>query len=103
MEITITSRHFDLPERVRQLITKKQRKFDKYATKIINLHLIISRDKSHFTAEGKVDLKYGLLTSQSRHPDLGVAVSAALDKLFTQLHKEDERIKERWKRGKKLP
>ncbi len=101
MKINITARHFELPERVKELIEKKERKFKKYEAKIINLSLILAQESTNFTAEGKMDLKYGMLTAKAKGPDLGITVTSALDKLLTQLRKEDEKIKKKWRRLKR--
>lgn len=102
MKIDLTTRHFELPPKVRELIGKKERKFEKYSDKIIKCELILSRESTNFTAEGKIDLKYGVFTSKSRGPDLGMVTTAALEKLLVQLKKEDERIKKKWRKLKRL-
>lgn len=101
MKIAITTRHFELPIIVRELIEKKEQKFEKYSDKIIKCEIVLSRESTNFTAEGKIDLKYGVFTSKSKGPDLGIVATTALEKLLTQLRKEDERIKKKWRKIKK--
>jgi len=102
MMINLTTRHLELPERVKELIAKKERKFEKFKDKIIKIELVLSRESTNFTAEGKIDLKYGLLTAKGKNPDLGLVASKVLEKLLTQLKKEDERIKKKWRTAKRL-
>lgn len=102
MKINLTTRHFELPASVRELIEKKERKFEKYSDKIIRCEIVLSQESTNFTAEGKIDLKYGVFTSRSKGPDLGIVATIAIEKLLTQLRKEDEKIKKKWQKVKKL-
>jgi putative sigma-54 modulation protein len=97
MQTTITARHFELNEQLRDFINLKLKKLEHYSHYIINAEVILVKDAGLESVEGKLHLKHELLTAKAEEKDPYQAATEVISRLLTQLKKHDERMRDRRK------
>ena len=97
MQTAITARHFALTGQMKDYVTKRLTKLERYSHHIVNAEIILSKDAGMDLVEGKVHLKHDMLTAKGKNSDLYLAVTKVVDRLETQLKRHDERMKDRKK------
>jgi putative sigma-54 modulation protein len=97
MQTTITARHFEITDQLREYVDRKAGKLERYSHYIINLELVLSKGSPLEEVEGKVHLKHELLTARAQSKDLLLGISEVVDRLLTQMKRHDERMQDRKK------
>ena len=97
MQTSITARHFDLTPQMRDYVTKKIEKLERYSHYIMNAEIILVKDASLEVVEGKLHLRHDVLTARAQEVDLFQSITEVVDKLVSQLKRHDERMKDRKK------
>ena len=102
MQTSITARHFELTDQLKDYINRKAEKLERYSHYIMNMELILTKGSPLEEVEGKVHLKHELLTAKAQSKDLLLGISEVVDRLLTQMKRHDERMQDR-KRGAPPP
>ena len=94
MEIDISGRHFHVTEALKEHITEKVQKLDKYALKIETVHVVLEVQKfnhiSEITAAGK-NLR---LTAKEKSTDMYGAFDTSFGNIQLQLRRQHDRVKD---------
>ena len=97
MQTAITARHFELTPQMKEFVTKKIQKLERYSHYILSAEVILAKDRAFEVVEGKVLLKHEALTAKVQAKDIYDAVTEMVDRLAIQLKRHDERMKDRKK------
>jgi putative sigma-54 modulation protein len=97
MQTTITARHFELTDQLKEYVARKAEKLERYSHYIMNLELTLTKGSPLEDVEGKVHLKHEHLSARSQSKDLLLGISEVLDKLLTQMKRHDEKMRDRKK------
>jgi ribosome hibernation promoting factor len=92
MQITITARHFDLTNAIRDYVEESAIKLEKYFDHIINVHFILALENGGNTAEMILHIPKNNLKCVASDKDMYVAIDAAIDKMENRVKK----IKDKW-------
>lgn len=101
MRITITGRHFEVNEHLRDYVNKKLEKLAKFDHQISKGEIILFRDRAFDVAEGKVHSGHFVLTAKGHGNDMYQAVNDLTDKIVIQLERHLEKIRARRRRAGK--
>lgn len=98
MQTSITARHFELTDQLKEYVNRKAEKLERYSHYITSLELILAKGSPLEEVEGKIHLKHEMLTAKAQSKDLLLGISEVVDRLLTQMKRHDERMQNR-KRG----
>src|SRR3989338_4936971 len=95
MQITITGRHIEVTQALKDYIEEKLERLDKkYFLKIVESHVILDVEKYRQFAEIIIVGKHLRLTGKEETGDLYTSVDNALAKIAGQLKKFKDKLKE---------
>lgn len=92
MRVTITGRHFELTDALRQRIEEKLAKLERFSVKIPEAHVTLAVEKYRHKAEIVLHVNHTVLTSREESEDMYASVDAAIDKLHRMLRKHRTRF-----------
>ena len=93
MQLIITGRHFDITEGIKEHIKEKVAKFEKYLTKIIEVHVILGIERERQMAEIVLHSSDVKLLGKEESGDMYTSIDAAASKIEHQLRDRKERLK----------
>ncbi len=94
MEIDISGRHFHVTEALKDTVTEKVQKLEKYSLKIETVHVVLEVQKFHHSAEITVAGKNLRLTAKEESADMYTAFDNSLGNIQLQLGRQHDRIKD---------
>ncbi|NOZ23618.1 MAG: ribosome-associated translation inhibitor RaiA [Planctomycetes bacterium] len=96
MKVTISGRHMDVTDGIREHALARFQKLDKFSVKIDRVQLTIWVEGSRHTAEAVMHVGKGsTLIAEVDAPDMYAALELAATKLERQLKKHKERARNR--------
>ncbi len=99
MNVVITGRHFDVTEGMKAHVNDKIAKLDKFHSKALEAHIILSVEKFRHNAEITIVGKNMKLTSRETTSDMYASIDAAIASLDKQLAKLHDKVKEHRVKG----
>ncbi|MCX8071574.1 MAG: ribosome-associated translation inhibitor RaiA [Candidatus Binatia bacterium] len=94
MNITVTFRHVNVSDGLRNYATQKVERLKKFARHLLDAHVILAVEKQRHRAEIVVTGRHLQVTAVEETTDLYSALDLALDKIERQLKKWDEKRKD---------
>ena len=94
MEIDISGRHFKVTESLKDYVTAKVEKFDKYSLKIESVHVVLEVQKFHHVVEITLLGKNLRLTAKEESPDMYAAFDNCFGVVQLQLARQHDRRKD---------
>lgn len=94
MEIDISGRHFHVSEPIKQYVTEKILKLDKYRMKLESVHVILEVQKFHHMAEITALGKNLRVTAKEESIDMYAAFDKSFGTMQLQFGKQHEKIKD---------
>jgi len=94
MEFTLTTRHFQPTEALKNRIEKRMGKLDRFNSLIQHVEVILDLDGNMRKAEIVLKTKKNVITAKAIHHDSYAAFDQAYKKLKSRLVKLDDRIRE---------
>ena len=95
MNIEMKAVHFTLNNETREYMEKKIARIKNAENMIVDLLFTFTKEKE-FTAEAKVNFRWGVSIHQSEHDfELNPAIDKLMDKLNANIKKEKEKIKDK--------
>ncbi|MBS0290139.1 MAG: ribosome-associated translation inhibitor RaiA [Proteobacteria bacterium] len=95
MQINITGHHVDITPPLREYVTNKLQKIQRYFSNITNVHVILSVDKKfQQKAEARLHLARAEVFAESESSDMYAAIDLLMDKLDRQVLKHKEKMKQ---------
>ena len=98
MEIDIAARHFQVTEPLKQTITEKVEKLDKYSLKLELAHVILEVQKFHHICEIALIGKNLRMTAKEEAPDMYAAFDNCFGNIQLQLRRQHDRVKDHKKK-----
>ncbi len=98
MQITITARHFDLTNAIRDHVEEACEKLEKYFDHIINVHLTLSLEGSRNHVEMSLHASHFSLQSEAEDHDMYLAVDTVIDKMESQIKKLKDKVTDHQKK-----
>ncbi len=92
MQLTITARHFELTNAIRDYIEKACDKLTRYFDQIINVHFVLELQNNRNFAEMKLHASHFNLQSQSEEHDMYLSIDSTIDKMESQVKKLKDKI-----------
>lgn len=92
MQITITARHFNLTNAIRDYVEESASKLNKYFDHILNAHFILSIENNRNKVEMVLHIPRNNFKSEADSNDMYVSIDDAVDKMENQVKK----IKDKW-------
>ncbi|MBN2830334.1 MAG: ribosome-associated translation inhibitor RaiA [Candidatus Cloacimonetes bacterium] len=99
MQITITARHFELTNAIRDYVESACEKLDRYFDQIINLHVILTLDNTRNICEISLHASKFSLQSESEENDMYVAIDTTVDRMENQLKKLKDKVTDHKKKS----
>ncbi len=100
MEIDISGRHFQVAEALKDTITEKIEKLDKYRLKLESVHVILSVEKFRHIAEVTLLGKQLRFTAKEESVDMYAAFDKCFGNIQLQLRRKHDKVKDHKVRGK---
>lgn len=95
MQINLTGHHVDITPALRDYVTNKFQKIQRYFSNITNVHVILSVDKKfQQKAEARLHLARAEVFAESEADDMYAAIDLLIDKLDRQVLKHKEKMKQ---------
>lgn len=101
MHITITARHFELTNAIRDYVEENLEKLTRYFDQIITVQVTLTVESSRNQCE--ISMQASKFSLQSAHEamDMYLAIDEAIDKMESQIKKLKDKITEHQKKGLK--
>ena len=94
MKIDISGRHFHVSEAMKDTITEKIQKLDKYSLALESVHVVLEVQKFHHICEITVAGKNLRSTAKEESVDMYAAFDSAMGNLQLQLGRQHDRVKD---------
>ena len=95
MKITITGRHLKITDDIRDYLQKRADKIETRFGPMLELHVVITAEKHRFDTEMNVTAARAAFHAESQTHDLFTSLDAVTDKIFSQIRRYKERVKDR--------
>ena len=93
MNVHFTFRNIEATEALKDHVTKKVEKFNKFVTYPMEVHVILSAEKTYQRAEITVHAEHKELVADDRSKDMYESIDLVVHKIEAQLKKEREKRK----------
>ena len=94
MKIEITGRHFQVLEALKDYVTEKIQKLDKYSAKLEMAHVILEVQKFHHISEITLLAKNLRLTAKNESADMYAAFDESFENIQLQMRRRHDRLKD---------
>lgn len=94
MQVLITGRHFEVTDAIRGYVEKKVVKFNRFAPKILEVHIFLSVEKYRHIAEITLLAKHYKISNKVTTGDMYSAIDKAVDKVAARLKRHIEKLSE---------
>lgn len=95
MQISVTFRHMETDDGVKEYIEKRFKRLKKYMGNFREIHVILSQEKYRYTAETKLIFNGANLTSKSRDSDLYKAIDQMVERIERQIREHKIKVTRR--------
>lgn len=95
MQKTITARHFDLTDEMRERAESEMDSLTRYFENIISAELVLDMERHLHKAELRVKVYNHNITGSGETDDMYNSISVSVDKVKTQLKKYKGKLKDR--------
>ena len=95
MQLSISGRHIDVTDALKDYVTGKVTKLERHYDHITNIHVVLSVNKLDQKAEATAHVSGAELFADAVSEDLYAAVDMLVDKLDRQVIKHKEKLIER--------
>jgi putative sigma-54 modulation protein len=92
MQITITARHFELTNAIRDHVMSSCEKLTRYFDYIINIHFVLSLENNRNIAEMTLHASHFNLQADAEEKNMYLTIDEAVDKMETQIKKLKDKV-----------
>lgn len=94
MQITISAKHMDLTDAIREYITRKVSKLPHFFNRLQEIRVVVERVPDGFHVEVLSDVEHHAdFVANSKHRDLYACVDLVTDRAVRQLHEWKDRVR----------
>lgn len=94
MQISVTGRHVDVTDSMRDYVTGKMEKLERHFDHVTDVHVILSVEKLRQKAEATVHVSGQNIYADDEQEDMYAAIDGLIDKLDRQVKKHKEKLTE---------
>lgn len=95
MELTITGRHVEVTQSLRECLEKKLSKLQKYINKDVSAHAVFSEERGKLITEITINDSSNTFRSRKSAPDTYASIDLVVDTLEQQIKKHKDRLREK--------
>lgn len=95
MQLKLTGRHFEITPTLKEHVTEKFTRLEKYNSHILEGEVVLFRDHVIDIAEGKIHLGHTVLAAKGEASDMFGAIGDLVDKLLVQLQRHEGKLRDR--------
>ncbi|MDY0092264.1 MAG: ribosome-associated translation inhibitor RaiA [Candidatus Vecturithrix sp.] len=95
MQVTVTGRHFEITDPLRQHIESKLNKLDRYLDGITDVHVVLSVEKHRHIAEINLQANGSLIRGVEEKHDMYLAVDTVIEKIERQVKRQKDKDSDR--------
>lgn len=99
MRISITARHFDLTDGLREHTEERLEKLDRYSVPFLDAHVVLTVEKYRHQAEVTLQGKGFSLNGKAESSDMYTSVDQAVQKLEAQVRRHKDKTSDRKQKG----
>lgn len=104
MKVTVTGRNMNVHETIKTYAEEKAAKLDRYFDQLREIEIIFTSDGDNKAVEMIAHPRKGeRIVGQMTHEDPFAAVDLLVDKMYNQLTKAKEKLKDKRKRSGRVP
>lgn len=104
VKVNVTGRHVQVTEDLRRYAQDKAGRLERYFDRVMEVEVVLSSDGDRKTAEMIVHPRKGeRIVGSADHEDSFAAIDLVVDKMYQQLHKQKERVKDAKKHSGRAP
>lgn len=92
MQIIITGRHFEVTDAIRSYVERKIVKLNRFAPKILEVHIFLSVEKYRHIAEITLLAKHYKISTRVQTANMYSAIDGVVDKVATRIKRHTERL-----------
>ncbi|MFD2178834.1 MULTISPECIES: ribosome hibernation promoting factor [Veronia] len=92
MQINLTGHHVDITPSMRDYVTTKFDKLERFFDRINNVHVVLNVEKIQQIAEATLHVNNGEIHARANSEDMYAAIDALTDKLVKQLNKHKNKL-----------
>jgi putative sigma-54 modulation protein len=92
MKTTVTTRHFDLSESLKERADERLHRLSRFFDRILDARLVVSFEKNRYNAEASVTLNGTPIASHAVADSDRAALEQVLDKLEAQIRRHKDRL-----------
>jgi len=92
MQLNITGHHVEITDPLRDYVTGKMEKLERYFDHVTNVHVVLSVEKLRQKAEATIHITGNDLFADAEDADMYAAIDALIDKLDRQIKKHKEKV-----------
>ena len=105
MQLNVTGHHVEVTPALKGYVEKKLDRIVRHSDHVLDVHCILTVEKSHHKAEATVNLNGGKVYADAVHDNMYAAIDALTDKLDRGVKKHKEKLSdhhaEEARKGKK--
>ena len=94
MNISITTRGYKAPERLKSYITDKMKRLDRFSDRIIDPQIVLSYEKLDQVVEFKMRVNNKMIFIKERSDDVFKSIDLAIDNIERQVARIKEKFRE---------
>ena len=92
MQINLTGHHVEITAPLRDYVTSKLQRLERYFDNVTNAHVVLTVEKLNQKAEATIHVAGGNLFADATQEDMYAAIDALADKLERQIKKHKEKL-----------
>ncbi len=97
MQITMTGRHVDLDDDLREYATEKLKRLKKYCSNIITVRAVLGQNRQTYHAELILRADHHRFFGEAELPDARASIDVAVDKIERQLRRFKKKVQRKHK------
>jgi ribosome hibernation promoting factor len=91
MQLSISGRHVEISDSLKDYINNKMIRVERHFDHVIDAHVVLDVDKQRHKAETTLQISGSKIHAASEHDDMYAAIDAMIDKLDRQVRKHKEK------------
>lgn len=92
MQINLSGHHIEITDSLREYVTAKFDKLERFFDRINNINIVLNVEKMQQIAEATLLINNGELHAKAESHNMYAAIDALSDKLIKQLNKHKEKL-----------
>lgn len=92
MQLSLSGHHVDITDAIRDYTNTKFDKIKRHFDKVIDVHVILTVEKSNQKAEATIQLNGSKIFAEDSQENMYAAIDALVDKLDRQVVKHKEKL-----------